>query len=86
MPTVDLYTVSIDHPDLLLQHKIEGRPLPVVQWFKDGVPLSIMPKLFRIVTTDALVAQYKYRVTSTVTFVGKYLLFQEFITTLFIWL
>ena len=67
---MDNFTVPINQSNLFLQHKIEGRPLPAVQWFKDGVPLSVMPKLFRIETTNSL-AEYKYNVTSTVTFVGK---------------
>ena len=71
-PDTDLFTVPLNLSTLMLEHKIEGRPLPTVQWFKDGVPLSVMPKLFKLETTNSLVDQYKYRVTSKLLFVGEY--------------
>ena len=70
--------MPINQSNLLLQHKIEGRPLPVVQWFKEGVPLSMMPKLFKLETTNTLIDQYKYRVTSKVTFIGEYIILPNF--------
>ncbi|KAK3577322.1 hypothetical protein CHS0354_008417 [Potamilus streckersoni] len=63
-------TVPIEQSVLVLKNVIEGRPLPAVQWYKDGTDLTSMPEYYVIENSNSLVG-FKYIVTTQVSFTGK---------------
>ncbi|KAL3885257.1 hypothetical protein ACJMK2_025345 [Sinanodonta woodiana] len=63
-------TVPIEQSVLVLKNIIEGRPLPAVQWYKDGTDLTLMLEYYFIETSNTLVG-FKYIVTTQVSFTGK---------------
>ncbi|XP_045209510.2 hemicentin-1-like isoform X2 [Mercenaria mercenaria] len=66
-----VHTIPITQSNVYLQHKVDGRPAPNVQWFKDGQPLAMMSDLYNIESTNVAIDQYRYRVTTRVSFTGS---------------
>lgn len=69
-PPGDVWTIPITQSNLYLEHLIQGRPMPIIQWYKDGEPLSALSSLYEVETTNVH-EQYMYNVTTRVTFNGK---------------
>ena len=64
------YSIPITQSDVTLEHKIQGFPLPITTWLKDGVPLVTMGTLFEVETSQ-IYQNYIYTVTTRLKFVGK---------------
>ncbi|XP_052252975.1 hemicentin-2-like isoform X2 [Dreissena polymorpha] len=70
MPSDGSLTVPITQSNVVLEHRIEGRPKPVVTWFKDSVPISSLTNLYTEITESSY-SQFKYTVTTRIRFIGS---------------
>ncbi|KAL4228916.1 hypothetical protein ACF0H5_011957 [Mactra antiquata] len=69
-PPGDVWTIPITQSNLYLEHKVQGRPMPIIQWYKDGEPLSALSSFYAVETTNVQ-DQYMYNVTTRVNFIGS---------------
>ncbi|XP_060578910.1 hemicentin-1-like isoform X2 [Ruditapes philippinarum] len=70
-PSETVFTIPITQSNIYLEHKVDGRPAPNVQWFKNGQPLAMLADMYTVESTSRSLDQYKYRVTTRVSFLGS---------------
>ncbi|XP_052212693.1 hemicentin-1-like isoform X2 [Dreissena polymorpha] len=70
MPSDGSLTVPITQSNVVLEHRIEGRPKPNVVWFKDFVSIASLTNLYSEITENGY-TQFKYTVTTRIKFIGS---------------